>query len=299
MDTLRLASLGTPIAIGQTARMGYLVESRLRPLKIVDVIVESSLDQPRQIARLVEKLLRGEADAALCPATRLPESLPAGIALGAVVRDRDPRYRCVAAGRPVLEALPPRARIIACDPIARAQILHRLPGLRVDLAAPSWEIFAGLRHHAWDAACLPPEVFDVGSVTGLRSEPVDEDELLPASGQGVALFLVPATGGRIPARLADLNDADLEARFAAERAFLVRAGERRDCVTTVRARRSGTGLELTGLMAEKDGMWLVHVQAQASWGRGVQAALDLADRCGSLADDRRAGRTTRALAHVS
>src|SRR5574341_814835 len=145
MELLRLASLGTPTALGQAARLGYLVETRLRPLKVVDVVVESPLDPAKQIARLGERLLQGGADAALCSATRLPGSLPAGITIGAVLRDRDPRYRCVSADRMVLDSLPARSRVVACDPVARAQLLQRLPGLQVDLSLPSWEIFAGLR----------------------------------------------------------------------------------------------------------------------------------------------------------
>lgn len=289
LKTLRLASAGTPTALARAARVGHLLETRLDPLTVVNVVVTGPLDPAKQTERLVEKLRSGEVDLAVQSATRLPDPLPNGIRLAALIRDRDPRYRCVTTGRPCLDALPPGISLITCDPLARAQLLHRLPRARVTLVPPSWEILAGLRHAAWDAACLPPSVLDIGSLAGLRSEPIPEEVMLPAVGQGKSVLLVAAESGAVRERLVPLEDPELEICFEAEVSFLAqvtRTAEEPGVLASARAVLESGMLTLTGLMAQEEGRWLVMARGEASPASARIAALQAADSCTTLARQR-------------
>ncbi len=300
METLRLASSSSPMALAQAARVGNRIGTCLDSLMVVEVFVDTPMDPDRQIARIAEKIREGMADAGVCSASRLGSTLPHGVLVAALLRDRDPRYRCVSPERPSLAGLPRHARVVTCDPVSRAQIRHRHPGLQVDLATPSWEIFAGLRHRAWDAACLPPEIFDVGSLAGLSSELVPPGEVVPLVGQGVAAILARADDTRVRERLSRISDADLESTFGAERAFVSAvSGMLLDSTATARAIRAGWALEMTGLVAHRDGEWLVSQEGRLSVGAAAEEARHLAEACRERVLKRKAGEAARREALVS
>jgi porphobilinogen deaminase len=286
METFRLASASSPNALAQTARMSCLLERRLPPMKVVDVNLEIPRDPTKQVGRLIDRLRAGDVDAALCSAVRLPLPLPEGVAIGAVLRDRDPRYHCVSSGAPPMEFLDRSAKVVTCDAIARAQILHRFPRLATEFTCPSREIFDALRQGAWAAACLPPEILDVGSLCGLKSEPIPEGKVLPAVGQGLVALLVRAEADS-SGRLADLNDRDLEFRLHLESLFASMICVEPDCVATARATRSGSTVELTGMLADRNGEWLVLVQAEVLSGKAEQSVRRLVDSCLCLARKRK------------
>lgn len=299
METLRLASSSSPMALAQAARVGGRIAARLESVMVVEVFVETPMDPDRQIARIAEKIRDSAADAGICPASRLGPVLPAGVIVAALLRDRDPRYRCVSPERPSLSALPRHARVVTCDPVARAQIRHHHPRLQVDLAVPSWEIFAGLRHRAWDAACLPPEIFDVGSLAGLASELIAPEDVIPAVGQGVAAILARAGDPTVLERLAGIQDHDLEITFAAERAFLSTiSGTALDGVATARAVRAGWSVEMTGVAAHRDGDWLVSLSSRSPLDSATEEARRLAGSCRERAA-RKTGEAVRKEALVT
>jgi hydroxymethylbilane synthase len=286
MTSIRLATDSSPLSLAQTARVSYRIGVRLRPTEIVDVFVDSPVDPAGRIERLVKAIVGRNADAALCPATHLAGGIPEGVRLAAVLRDRDPRYRCVAPQHPSLDRFRPSASLVTCDLVSRAQIRARFPRLRVDLTPPSWEIFAGLRHGAWDGACLPPEVFDVGSLSGLATEPVPADLVLPAVGQGLVAILCAVEGGEIARRMEPLGEPGLAACFAVERLFLEELGETPGRVASARAVGETGAIELTGVAVQKEGDWSVTVQGSAPLDTAGEEARRLGRSCRELARER-------------
>ena len=267
------------MALAQAARVGHRIATRLDSLMVVEVFVETPMDPEKQVGRIAEKVRDCVADAGVCYASRLGPALPDGMVLAALLRDRDPRYRCVSPERPILAGLPGHARVVTCDAVSRAQIRHRYPRLQVDLAAPSWEIFAGLRHRAWDAACLPPEIFDVGSLAGLSSELIAPEEVVPAVGQGVVAILARSDDDRVRARLAEIDDPDLGVALRAERAFLADVSGMMQGAATARAVPGARGVELTGVLAHREGDWLVSLEGRAALGLEIREARRLAESC--------------------
>ena len=71
METLRLASSSSPMALAQAARVGNRIATRLESLMVVEVFVDTPMDPDRQITRIAQKIREEVADAGVCSASRL------------------------------------------------------------------------------------------------------------------------------------------------------------------------------------------------------------------------------------
>ena len=59
METLRLASSSSPMALAQAARVGNRIGTRLDSVMVVEVFVDTPMDPDRQVARIGEKIREG------------------------------------------------------------------------------------------------------------------------------------------------------------------------------------------------------------------------------------------------
>ncbi len=291
MDQIQLASIDDPIARAQAGRVRALLEAGPDPLAIVWMVFESSVSPSEQMTRLTERLLDRDVDVVAYPAERLPGHLPEGIALRAMIRDRGAHYCCVSPGRPVLASLRPETRLVACDAVARAQLLYSFPRLRTDLATLCSGVLDGLRRGEWDAAVAPAGLLESGSLMGLHYEPVAVEDVTPAVGLGMVAVLGRAEEAPRHDLVGQLNDPEAELLFEAERSFLSGACQGTDAVCTARARLTGDMVEVTGLIVDPDGRWLVRDQGRAPLRFAPIVGREVADSCVEMARER-AARTT-------
>lgn len=282
MKTIRLAGGSDPIGLLHAARVERKLSFPQDPIDVSGVLVEGSQDPEELFDRLAATLFDGSADAAALPASSLPLRLPLGFDLVAVFREELPRYRCVAHGRPSLDALPARAKVVTCDPISRAQILISHPGLRVEMGAPGTDMWEALRHGAWAAACMPPEAIEMGSLWGLEVGAIPAEEIVPIVGLGATAILAPAGLGSFRGRLEALNDPGIEACLRAERIFLRHVPRTASSVAAAIARIQAGKMQIIGLFAGREGEWLAIDQAEGPEAHGEAVALDLAQACADL-----------------
>jgi hydroxymethylbilane synthase len=285
---IRLAAVGDSGALAPVARVARVLEPRVHPPAAVVVTIEPSCPLEEPLAAIRSKLVAGEIDVALCPGCRLPLGLPPGLDVGAVLRCRDPRYRFISLIHPDLSLMPRGAKVVVCDASARAQILHRFPSLRVEMSPPSEAISAGLRHGVWDAACVGAEIAESDPALAEHASPVPADEIVPCIGQGIVVVLLPAAEGRLRDSLRVLNDPAVEHCFRVERAFLSRVSGIAKTTAAARATQSEGRIELTGVLAEENGSWLVADHAHAPSRFGETIALEIADACRKAATGRSA-----------
>jgi len=291
MDQIQLASIDDPIARAQAGRVRALLEAGPDPLAIVWMVFESSASRAEQMARLTEKLLDRDVDVVAYPAERLPAHLPEGIALRAMIRDRGAHYCCLSTGRPVLSAMRPDARLVTCDAVARAQLRHRYPRLRTDLATLCSGVLDGLKRGEWEAAVAPPALLESGSLVGLHYEPVAVEDVTPAVGLGMVAVLGRNEPTPRHDLVAQLNDPEAALLFEAERSFLSGACQGSDTVCTARARLTGDMVEVTGLIIEPDGRWLVRDQGRAPFRFASIVGREVADSCVEMMRERVASPT--------
>jgi hydroxymethylbilane synthase len=282
----RLAAVGDPGALAPLARLTRVLEPRTAIRSAVVVTIEPSGPAGRPLDVVAPKLAAGQIDVALCGGSRLPLTLPEGIRIAAVMRCRDPHYRFVSLRHVHLSLMPSGSKVAVSDTAARAQIRHRFPALRIEMAPAPDILTAGLRHGLWDAACVPPEVLGSDADLVARAVPVPIEEILPAVGQGVVVVLV-AGSGRTLDHLHALNDAAAEDCFRVERAFLARVAGVRGATAVARAARIGGCLELTGLLAEDEGRWLAADRTRGPARLGEVFAQEIADACTRLAVGRK------------
>ncbi len=278
---IRIASGDHPICLGQAARVERALRALPESPEVVAVTVESARDPALQIERLAWRLHQGQADAAVCIAACLAVGLPQGIEVGAVLRGSDPRYFFVSLGKGALRELEEDAKVVTWDAVCRAQVLHGYPYLNVE-PVRSWAgLHEGLRHGEWAAACLPPEVVQAGSTWGLRTEEIDVEEVMPAIGQGDLALLIPE-GERHPL-VTSVNQDDTMARLRLESAFWWQALEACNTVATARVVLSNGAVELTGIIADADGAWLVRDTARGPELSDEAIAQELAESCKAMA----------------
>jgi len=249
--------------------------------------IDSSRIQAGEAEVLFEKLRSAEADVGVVPAQELPHLLPRGIAMAAVVRDRPAQYLVMSRHRPVLSLLPGGSKVVAGDEVVRAQILHRFPWLWVELAPADEDLCLGLCRGLWDAGCVPQETGPCCAGESLHSQPISFETLLPPVGQGCAALLARGGQAKTIAWLAAAGDKEAEICLRAERTFLRRASEGTEGMATARAVLSGNVLELTGLLVDRDGAWIITDQASAPVGFLEAASMDLADACRDGAKEHR------------
>lgn len=286
---LRLAAVGDSGALAPVARVTRVLEPRLHPgASAVVVTIEPFCPMGEPLASIRGKLAAGDVDVALCPASRLPMTVPAEIEVAAVMRCRDARYQFVSWKHLDLSLMPRGSSVVVCDASSRAQVLHRYPSLRVDLAPPNDAVVAGLRHGVWDAACVPAEAIESDPEASSHASPIPTDELIPRVGQGIVAVLLRTSEGRLRDPLRGLNDPAVEHCLHVERAFLARVSETTGATATARATQHEGMIELTGLLADERGLWLVVDQARAPSRFGETIALEIADACRKTATGRAA-----------
>jgi porphobilinogen deaminase len=283
MNTLRLAILDEAIDRTATRRLVDRLETSLGDRRVTLVGVESDWECMEEFEHLASALSTNMADVAFCPASKLPLTLPEGVVIGAFLRTHPPEYRCASRRPPSLGLLPSNSKVLSCDSVSRAQILHRYPWLFVEAGPLSPEARDSAGREVWDAACIPPEIADAATFSGMRLESVSADIVIPAVGQGIACLVVRA-GNPILAVVRELNQPSVEASLGAEREFVRRvSGVGEDAVRTARATLDGGRCRVIGMVAQRDGAWLVDDRAE---GPGVFArtlALEIAESCAQLA----------------
>ncbi len=292
MAPLRLATRRSPLARAQVA----LVAAALVAVgdEAVPVLLDSAGDRDLSvpIERLGERgvfvteieaaVLEGRADVAVHSAKDLPAAAPPpGLVLAAVPSRADPRDALV--GRSLAE-LRPGALVATGSVRRRAQ----LAALRPDLG------FVGLRGNI---ATRLSRVPDGGAVvvaaaalarlglTADAAEILPTSVLLPQVGQGALALRCREDDAATIARLAAVDDPDAHRCLLAERAFLAGLGGGCDAPVGALARIEEGGLCLEGLLARRDGHFVLRARATGTAPEQLGARLAdelVAHRGGSL-----------------
>lgn len=264
MDKLRLALLDDASSVDAKR----LVDRLGGGARAAVVGVERCLDPGGEFESLAAHLREGAADLAFCRAPWLPGTLPETIVVASVFREHEADYLCASRRPPVLGILPAQSTVLTMDAVARAQILHLYPWLFVELTPPGVEPGRLTSYASWDALCLPPEMAGAEAIRGLRTEPISPQVVLPPVGQGVTCILTRAGDERALSAARALHEEGVATCLEAERVFLGLLDLGDDVCATARVTRSHGRSHVTGLVAKRDGAWLV-VENAAS---GVPAA---------------------------
>lgn len=228
---LRLGTRSSPLAMAQADLTSAALRQAhgLGPETIRIVPVETVGDrvQDRPLAEIGGKalwtkeldraLLDGEIDFAVHSMKDVETHLAPGIALAAVLERADPRDRLV--GADSIAALPAGAVVGTSSPRRAAQLLNRRPDLRT--VSLRGNVDTRLRHLAEGrAAATFLAAAGLDRLGRSAGTPLELDEWLPASAQGIIGMTCRADDAGILGLLAAVSHAESFACLLAERAVL-------------------------------------------------------------------------------
>jgi hydroxymethylbilane synthase len=201
-----------------------------------------------------EALIDGRIDLAVHSLKDMETVLPAGLAIGCVLRRDDPRDVLVSRGGAGLDELPPHATVGTASLRRRAQLLRQRPDLRIVPVRGN----VGTRLSKLEAGEVDALVLALCGLVRLgraevASQILEPEMMLPAVGQGALAIECRASDEAVLRLVAPLRDDATTACVVAERAML--AALDGSCRTPIGglATLAGDRLRLSGLLLSTDG----------------------------------------------
>ncbi|HVT42079.1 MAG TPA: hydroxymethylbilane synthase, partial [Acidimicrobiales bacterium] len=234
METLRLATRGSPLARRQTEIVSELLHDAHPDLRIEPVIVRTQGDRESTVsldriggqgvfvAEVEAAVEDGRADAAVHSAKDMTSTMPAHLALGAVPRRADARDGLVGC---TLADLPAGALIATGSARRRAQLAY----LRPDLVFTDLRGNMARRVETGEEGGVTAVVVAVAAMVRLGWEErlrdvLDPIDLLPQAGQGAIAVQCRADDERVSAVLGVIDHGPSHRALLAERAVLAALG---------------------------------------------------------------------------
>jgi len=209
------------------------------------------------LKEIEEALLAQDVDLAVHSLKDVPTSLPAGLALAAVLERADPRDALVSGGS-ALDRLPQGARLGTTSLRRRALLRHLRPDLElVDLRGNVDTRLRRLRQGDFEAVVLA-----VAGLTRLGrahevTEALDPERFVPAPGQGAITLETREADDETISAVRFLDHEPTARAVSAERAFLAELGGGCNVPLGAWAREGPGGLRLVAFLAEADGSGFV------------------------------------------
>ena len=267
---LLIGSRGSALARWQSEHTAALLRERHPGLAVDTIIIVTTgdriLDAPLSriggkglfTKEIEEALLDGRVDLAVHSLKDLPTTLPAGLALGAVLSRHEPSDALISARGETFADLPRGARIGTSSLRRRAQVLHARPDLVVETIRGN--VPTRLKRAAagdMDAVILARAGVERLGLGAHITEILSTDLLLPAPGQGAIGIEIRRGDARVQALLAGLQDPATRCAIDAERAFLHALGGGCQVPVGALARVDGSDIRLDGMVADPDGVRLL------------------------------------------
>lgn len=281
MNSLRVGTRGSKLALTQTDGVIAALRGANPPLTIERVIVQTEGDRRRRASLLAIggqgvftrelelALLDGEIDVAVHSLKDLPSTLPPGLCLAATPPREDARDVLVTRDGTPLAALPEGAVVGTGSLRRRAQLLALRPDLVMkDIRGNVDTRLNKLTSGDYDALVLAAAGLNrLGWLARLPVEFLPLDSLLPAPAQGILGLECRADDLGTLAAVAPISDPDTFAAATAERAVLQGFGQ-------------GCRLPLAALALPADGTLTLRARVSDAAGRTTFEV----ERTGSLKD---------------
>ncbi len=268
-STVRIGTRGSTLAVWQAGWVKQQLEAHWPDLRVELVPITTSGDKIQHLSlsriggkglfvkEIEQALLAEEVDLAVHSVKDLPAELPPGLHLHAIPKREDSHDVLISPNGSSLAELPDGTRVGTSSLRRQALLLHLRPGLQIEVLRGNVE--TRLRRQLEgrvDATILAAAGLKRLSLRLKNGYPLDDEEFLPAIGQG-ALGIEIRAGDRVGALLDPLHHTETAHAIEAERAFLKGMGG--SCRTPLAAKGTVTNgsLRLTALVASPDGKRLL------------------------------------------
>lgn len=301
--SFRIGTRGSLLALWQANFIKDLLLA-VRPdlhteIRIIKTTGDRNLDSPLSeiggkgifVKEIEEALLSEEIEIAVHSMKDLPAVLPDGLVIGAVAPRHDPRDALVSNGNLRLGDLPDGARVGTGSLRRAAQLLNRMPGLRIVPIRGNVETrLRKLREgEDYDAILLAAAGLGRLGLSGEASEIIPADVMVPAPGQGIIAVECREGDGGTRDIISMINHARTWTAGSAERAFLRRLGGDCNIPAGCYAEPDGDSIEVTGILASPDGKTVIRERTSGAAGDAEGIGLRLAELILGKGGDRLTG----------
>lgn len=269
--TIRLGTRGSLLARRQSAQVAAQLTALHRHVTVETRLIKTTGDrmQDRPLYDIGGKglfvkevelaLLAGEIDLAVHSYKDVPVTMPlvdeSGLVVAATPPRADWRDLLVSASAGSLAELPPGARVGTSSLRRRCQLLAVRPDVQVvPLRGNVDTRLAKLRGSELDALLLAAAGVERAGLMNLSiMRPLNDDEMLPAPGQGALALQCRRDDERMVRLLAAMNDQNTRISVEAERSLVERLSG--DCHSPIAAlaRVQGDTLKLRARVGARDG----------------------------------------------
>lgn len=290
MTLVRIGTRGSTLAMAQSTWVRQRLKEEHSELDFELIVIKTSgdrfLDSPIQamggkgvfVKEIEDALLQNEIDLAVHSMKDLPTELADGLMIAAVPHREDARDVLISRGGLSLKDLPPKAKVGTGSLRRKAQLLH----YRNDLSFLPLRGNIDTRLRKLEGGELDAIVLAAAGLKRIgRAERITE--LLPAEvclnavAQG-ALAIETRADDRVHETFACLHHEQSYVEVTAERAFLQRLGGGCHVPVGARATVDEQTLDLSGLVADPEGLQLWRGQISGPLSRAAELGRELADR---------------------
>ncbi len=262
---VKVGSRGSSLALRQTEEVLSLLRPLFPDLEYEVVIVRNQADinhdaplagmEPGMFVKEIERqVLDGMLDMAVHSLKDLPTENPEGLALGAMLRRKDPRDVLVNRWGCSLAKLPQGARIGTSSPRRRAQLLNMCP--QVDVLPMRGNVESRISKATgedYDGAVLASAGLARLGLSEHVAEYLSAQRFVPPPGQGVLAVEIKADDQPMVEMLRPIDHILTRLAVTAERAFLGKLGEGCRLPVGAYARCEGELMMMTVFICSPDG----------------------------------------------
>lgn len=275
--TLRIGTRGSALALWQAEWVKARLEHEWPDLQVELVPIKTSGDRIQDVSlatiggkglfvkEIEDALLSRTVDIAVHSIKDLPGELPSGLTLSAIPEREDPRDVLISRNGERLTQLALGTRVGTSSLRRQALLLHMRPDLRIELLRGNVDTrLRKQREGIVDATILAAAGLKRLGLMPPNSQILDEQEFLPAIGQGALGIETRADDGDVITRVRPLHHAATAVAVTAERAFLRRMGG--SCRTPLAAKgyTANDDVHLTALIASPDGRQVIRGEQSGS-----------------------------------
>lgn len=290
-NTIVIGSRGSTLAVTQAetvlSKLQSLYPNRKFRIKIIktkgDRIKSATLLRKAGkglfVKELEQALLKKKIDIAVHSLKDLPTELPGGLKIGAILERDDPRDVFISKGKTSIDKLPEGAKIGTSSLRRQAQILARIPTLKVtDLRG---NIDTRIKKATAPGSRLAGIVLALAGVNrvykgepnGFTLQPIPADIILPAPAQGALGLEIRANDEKIAKLIAHLNHEPTVLQVRAERRLLERLEGGCQVPLGAYAEIDGELLKLTAVLCSPDGSKVLREEMSGS----IESPEEIAD----------------------
>ena len=262
---IKVGSRGSDLALRQNEEVLEPLRSRYPDVEFQVVIVRTMGDVNSEaplagmglgifVGELERQLLQGELDMAIHSLKDMPTAIPEGLALGAVLRRKDPRDVLVNRWNCPMAELPEGARIGTSSPRRQALLKSLCP--RATVLPIRGNVDTRLRKSQgedYDGAILAAAGLIRLGLTDHVAEYLSPQRFVPPPGQGVLAVEIRADDDSIQNIVRSVEDTPTRLAATAERAFLEKLGGGCQMAVGAYARADGDILFITIFISSPDG----------------------------------------------